>query len=665
MRGLAPLPLAVGVVAACVSVPPPAEAPEAEGSAPPDQLAGEIEASDTGPELPVDPLACEGEGSACLMPDGCGAGICAGGQCEYVGDRYFAVAAPEITPGTPEEAARVARLDDGTFAVVGDRPTVGGVVYAMWGPTGELIRESTPLGGVEARTLGASGAGDELLIAVAGGNGVQLFRVSPDGETTSELVEIPPGIWLHRAHFLGEGRGVILAGTSYAEQSFVAMHLALPEGPEEAPELTWVQHYAADEQPWETSSVAELAGGGYALTSRGNNTPYGVVLLTDASGQEQHRVALQPEGIDEIFPRGVRVLDDGSVFVIGTFSISGASRGFVVRVTPVGDLIWTATLTRASGQGIWLERMVGGPDGRLRVVGGRDTAMWVSELDGYGRVVWERSVAANGGGRDLLLLEDHGLAVTGVLYGGAADAGLWLARTDAWGHVLCGRLGRCGTACPSAPCRPGACLFGTCVQVPLEGCCSADVPMCPTAAGGVCVEGACVADGFAWIPAGTVEMTPQWSAWLPGHWMALAEASAADYATCVGAGACDPAAAASGEGDRATGVSHSAAQAFCAWRGARLCSEAEWARAAERQSFGLSGLGEGPREWVADCTHGESEAGPANGLAWTEGCAEPGKWLVRGGPEARASETGDAPPDDVGIRCCRDATDDEREATWD
>ena len=257
-----------------------------------------------------------------------------------------------------------------------------------------------------------------------------------------------------------------------------------------------------------------------------------------------------------------------------------------------------------------------------------------------------------------------------------------------------------------AGCVPGTDYSGT------EYRCDVD-QTCPD--GFVCQDGVCVTPGGGDgsggpdIPAGTLVMgcdagDPACASDAqPAHEVSLAaftidatEVTEADYADCVADGGCDPIdGAGSDPALPVRGAAWTDAAAFCAWRGARLPSEAEWERAARdsdtrRFPWGdddptctraaLAGCGDGPvavaslegdgpfgtadlvgnvAEWVADYYQSDyyAQAPASNPPGPTSG----GERVIRGGSylddpaaaSAWARRHADPlnPQPDVGVRC--------------
>ncbi|HEU5059916.1 MAG TPA: SUMF1/EgtB/PvdO family nonheme iron enzyme [Kofleriaceae bacterium] len=262
---------------------------------------------------------------------------------------------------------------------------------------------------------------------------------------------------------------------------------------------------------------------------------------------------------------------------------------------------------------------------------------------------------------------------------------------------------RAALALAVAGCVPGTDFGGTAYR------CDVD-PTCPD--GFVCQGGVCVAPGDGaddpLIPAGTVVMGCAAGAGCaadaqPEHEVTVAafaidrtEVTEADYAACVAEEGCDPVAGAGQAADLPIrGVAWTDAAAFCAWRGARLPTEAEWERAARgsdarRFPWGgddascaraaLAGCasepvavgsldGDGPfgtadlvgnvAEWVADYYQSDyyAQAPASNPSGPTSG----GERVIRGGSYLDAAADTSAwarrhadplnPQPDVGFRC--------------
>jgi formylglycine-generating enzyme len=159
----------------------------------------------------------------------------------------------------------------------------------------------------------------------------------------------------------------------------------------------------------------------------------------------------------------------------------------------------------------------------------------------------------------------------------------------------------------AAGCLPGTDFTGT------EYRCDVD-PTCPD--GFVCEGGVCVAPGGGdgggalLVPSGTVLMgCDDGDACAadaqPAHQVSLAayaidptEVTEAEYAACVAGGGCDELDGAGTDADLPVrNAAWGDAAAYCAWRGARLPTEAEWERAARGSDARRFPWGDG----AADC----------------------------------------------------------------
>lgn len=296
--------------------------------------------------------------------------------------------------------------------------------------------------------------------------------------------------------------------------------------------------------------------------------------------------------------------------------------------------------------------------------------------------------------------------------------------------LTCGPDPVCGESC--GECSPSEhCVAGQCECVPVcatecgdNGCggsCGACAP------GWSCVDGTCAVDVVS-IPAGTFWMGCNAEAddqcdpsELPYHEVTVqafgidaTEVTEAAYWRCNAAGACwQP------DGDCSLdrtsvqpvcGVTWEEAGDYCAWAGKRLCTEAEWERAARGDDgrvypwgddeptcalavfawvegargcgadapaevgsrpqgaspFGVLDMAGSVHEWVLDDWHPSYEGAPADGSAWVDTPRSRSR-VIRGGgwgsPAVflRASSRGLPNPVTagdkyVGFRCCGDVT---------
>ncbi len=261
---------------------------------------------------------------------------------------------------------------------------------------------------------------------------------------------------------------------------------------------------------------------------------------------------------------------------------------------------------------------------------------------------------------------------------------------------------------------------------------------CPE--GFLCIQGACEGQDRVYVPGGPFAMgcngvldslcgsfaaeAPQHLVTVPPFVMGKTEVTVAAYQACVTAGSCTAAAGesplcnvvGSGVDDHPVNcVTRDQAAAYCAYAGGRLCSEAEWEKAARggceksltpcletvrtypwgeaaptcdlavmndpatdtgcgsgttmpvgskpqgRSPYGALDMAGNVLDWVADCAHPTYDGAPSDGSAWTQDACSSG--LLRGGsfehtaPLLRSSarlEVSLSSPvsHSFGIRCC-------------
>jgi iron(II)-dependent oxidoreductase len=169
------------------------------------------------------------------------------------------------------------------------------------------------------------------------------------------------------------------------------------------------------------------------------------------------------------------------------------------------------------------------------------------------------------------------------------------AATGACQHDAAGEAAACG---PGKVCRAKACVAAPAGMVLIpggeawQGCNSK-------------LDAACAADEL-----------PQRKTTLPSFWLDRFEATRTQYKACIAAKACPPLEVDSWCNSKLTDASavnclkHDAAKAYCAWRGARLPTEAEWDKAARG---GCAALGQPCAQATPSYVWGQT----APSCAWT------------------------------------------------
>lgn len=356
--------------------------------------------------------------------------------------------------------------------------------------------------------------------------------------------------------------------------------------------------------------VAHTSDGGskvpYPRVTRSN--PLGVVAWTFAqTALVEHRVhgvvALAGENI---VVAGAVELPDGDA-IPWLHAVDGGGKKLwqryetsplvpsVAAALPGGGAVWFGGAKDALGTG--LLRLL-----RSEEVGG-----------GIGSIVEIQPpglVLTPGFGRPLAVLSDGGLLVGGNSNDGKTQHP-FVARVDRFGAASCAASGNCAALAAKGcddgdPCTLDGCdaKVGKCDHTP-----AGDGFICGVAK--TCLAKVCVAvvDELVLIPGGTAfegcnptldakcngDELPQRETAAKTFWLDRYEATREQYKACVKAGKCPPMVVQSfcnqklGDEAAINCVTHAAATKYCAYRGMRLPTEAEWEKAARGGCDAIAG----------------------------------------------------------------------------
>ncbi len=358
----------------------------------------------------------------------------------------------------------------------------------------------------------------------------------------------------------------------------------------------------------QANSVTPTSDGGYAFAGGTYAVPGGKsdgwIVRIDAGGNQVWSRTYG--GSDNDSGWGIVALSDGFVMAGNTASSgNGGTDLWLVRTDSLGNKLWERTFGGSDND-------AGGPIallsdgfalGGYTIVGGTNIGYLVrTNLDGL--PAWQRTYdTANAGINRVLALPD-GFATFGwTMSHGAGDDDFWLQRLDSFGNLSCGTcFGKTPQGCDDGnACTADACSAGGCTHPPMP-----DWTIC--GANQVCNgSGACAevasSEGMTLIPGGIFWMgcnsakdggcgsdeSPQHKVTLSSYYIDLTETTVASYKSCVDAGACSvpsatqPTTYATYPGltnNPVNFVTWDQASAYCAWKGGRLPSEAEWEMAA-------------------------------------------------------------------------------------
>jgi len=198
------------------------------------------------------------------------------------------------------------------------------------------------------------------------------------------------------------------------------------------------------------SAVQPTADGGYvaagATQSAGSGATDAWVLKLDASGNVIWQKTYGGAGYD--YARDVRPTADGGYVVVGgtgSFSTNGSDNGWVLKLDPVGNIVWQKIFGGlSSSANPSTVRLV--PGGGYVLAGWSvlltdyREKVWVVKLDVAGDIVWQKTYGGTregGSASDVRPTTDGGFIVVGsIISQPALWSEAWIAKLDAGGEVM-------------------------------------------------------------------------------------------------------------------------------------------------------------------------------------------------------------------------------------
>ena len=536
---------------------------------------------------------------SCSFGDKCAAGLCVAGKAStYVSTKLVG------NGGEPATTATAAIV----FANSGDL-YVGGKSLkssAAWIIGGDgTVKDSTFGSYVTSAAVGFANVGGTIYGGFDTGQGdVYSSKLDAKGGIITPHNFKVQG----NSAYIGHGAGIVIV-TRYgaAESGFNGIAIRLSGNLS----TIWGYSVPADKATYgdflavaSSPDSKEMLAVGTSSVAGSVNTNGLAVRLSDA-GVALSQVSFGGSKPDSAL--AVAAMPSGGYAVAGSTQStgSGGADGWLVRIDKAGVVAWQRTFGTAAADSFGAIAVAG--DGSI-LLGGRTTNgttedAWLVKTDAFGNLIWQK--AFGGEAKDwvaaVLLLPDQ--SMVGTWNDNSAN----MFRRDAWGNASCAAAGACGGLSPAACADANPCTADGCA--PLAGCTHTPLP-----AGAQCGDDkACDAKGkctqplhMAEVPAGKFWMgcasadtacaaseKPLHELALSAYFIDLQEVTVAAYAACVAATACvapnlqyslTTPTANYGHPARASypvnGVDRSHAASYCAWRGKRLPTEAEWEKAA-------------------------------------------------------------------------------------
>lgn len=424
--------------------------------------------------------ACD-DGQACTTGD-----LCSGGECKGKPKVWQAVLGSKYA----DHGSAIVGHSDGSVTAAGRH---GGNVeddfwLARFGADGALVWQKQY--GEPDVIEGAYG-----LAAMASGGWIMAGLVGSSSATDGRVVRVDSTGSVVWAQDVGtkeqeEFRGVVALGDGGAVAVGTSSKSSITD--------LWLVRFAGNGSvTWQASlggtageggkAVISAAGGGFVAVGNttANTSTDALVIRTDAKGVPLWQKILGDSGHAE-YGTGIAAAPDGGYLIVGDSTVVGGTMDMA---------LWHLG---ADGQVLW-EKLWGSADielpygvvalsdgflvaGRAIGTGSALANGLLVRFDPLGNFVWKKVMGGAGAdGIAGITSLPNGFALVGDSPDQVGGAGMWVVRTDAWGHGDCAKAEMCKAPCASS----SACKIAWC---DLGNCLNATVPD-----GGWCMESPCLA----------------------------------------------------------------------------------------------------------------------------------------------------------------------------
>eukprot|EP01029_Cantina_marsupialis_P021090 TRINITY_DN5012_c0_g2_i2.p1 TRINITY_DN5012_c0_g2~~TRINITY_DN5012_c0_g2_i2.p1 ORF type:complete len:3629 (+),score=486.46 TRINITY_DN5012_c0_g2_i2:186-11072(+) len=315
-------------------------------------------------------------------------------------------------------------------------------VYAQ--NTFEKIIDSSLSYGETTKASCVSSAGDFVVLTNAESQ-IGVVKITTEGDTLwYRNFNTTNGTIYGQSICVGSDGGYLVAGNRHDNTGQDIYLLKI----DEEGNKVWEQQIGLPDKSDSCNDVKAIAGEGYVLTGRVNETgpeiPY--LMKVNESGTELWRKTdFQIDGVSyssNIHPYSVEVLTDG--FLVAGYCNEGTVQGFVLKIDKNRNKVWSSNIGGSNHE--YLQNSALCSNGDVLFVGRREyitysnsyCKIWYGKLDANGTLLWEKELKESNYNYGLDIVEDKGgnLILAGRVHTQNYSQDPYLVKVDASGNLI-------------------------------------------------------------------------------------------------------------------------------------------------------------------------------------------------------------------------------------